>query len=47
MDLHFGAIDTTNVNEKREGEERDNQKSSKQFKYIKYIENGVRMHGDA
>ena len=32
-DLRFGAIDTTNVKE-REGEERDNQKSSKQFKYI-------------
>ena len=34
MDLRFGAIDTTNVNEKKEREERDNQKSSKQFKYI-------------
>ena len=28
-DLRFGAIDMTNANEKREGEERDNHKSSK------------------
>ena len=34
VDLHYGSIDITNVNEKREREERDNQKSSKQFKYI-------------
>ena len=26
-DLRFGAIDMTNANEKREGEERDNQKA--------------------
>ena len=36
VDLRLGAIDTTNVNEKR-GRERDNQKSPKQFKYIKNI----------
>ena len=34
VDLRYGSIDITNVNEKREGEERDNQKSSKQLKYI-------------
>ena len=36
MDLHFGAIDTTNVN-KREGEERDNQKISKHISNIASI----------
>ena len=36
VDLRLGAINTTNVNEKR-GRERDNQKSPKQFKYIKNI----------
>ena len=35
-DLHLGAIDTTNVNRERErGRKGDNQKSPKQFKYIK------------
>ena len=29
VDLRFDAIDTTNVNEQREGEEKDNQKRSK------------------
>ena len=42
VDLHLGAIDMTNVNRKRE---RDNQKSPKQFKYNRYIEKRVRMHG--
>ena len=31
MDLHLGAIDTTNVNRKRGREKKDNQKSPKQF----------------
>ena len=31
--------------QEREWEERDNQKSSKQFKYNKYIEKRVCMHG--
>ena len=35
VDLRFGAIDTTNVNRKAKEIERDNQKSPKQFKYIK------------
>ena len=36
VDLLLGVIDTTNVNEKRGRErERDDQKSPKQFKYIK------------
>ena len=34
VNLRLSAIDMTNVNEKR-GRERDNQKSLKQFKYIK------------
>ena len=34
VDLCLGAINTTNVNEKRR-RERDNQKSLKQFKYNK------------
>ena len=42
-DFRLGAIDTTNVNEKR-GRERDNQKSPNTFKYNKYIEKRVRMH---
>ena len=44
MDLRLGAIDTTNVNKKRE-RKKDNQKSLKQFKYNKYIEKRVRMNG--
>ena len=44
VDLCLGAIDTTNVNRKR-GRKKDNQKSPKQFKYNKYIEKIVRMHG--
>ena len=45
MDLRLGAIDTTNVNRKKGRERKDNQKSLKQFKYNKYIEKRVRMHG--
>ena len=46
MDLFLGAIDMTNINTQRERErERENQKSPKQFKYNKYIEKKVRMHG--
>ena len=46
MDLSLGAIDTTNVNRKRGRERKDNQKSLKQFKYNKYIEKRVHMHGE-
>ena len=31
VDLHVGAIDTTNVNRKRGRERKDNQKSPKQY----------------
>ena len=31
VDLHLGVIDTINVNKKRGGEKKDNQKSPKQF----------------
>ena len=42
VDLRLGAIDMTNINEKRGRErERDNQKSPKQLKYIK---KRVRIH---
>ena len=44
VDLSLGAIDITNVNRKRGGKKKDNQKSPKQFKYKKYIEKRVRMH---
>ena len=41
VDLHFGAMDTTNVNKKEREREKDNLKNLKQFKYIKiyWIEN--------
>ena len=45
VDLHLDVIDTTNVNRKRGRERKDNQKSSKQLKYNKYIEKRVCMHG--
>ena len=45
VDLRLGAIDTTNVNRKRGKERKDNKKSPKQFKYNKYIEKRVRVHG--
>ena len=35
VDLHLDAIDKTNVNRKEREREKDNQKSSRQFKYIK------------
>ena len=44
VDLHLGAINMTNVNRFR-GRKKNNQKSLKQFKYIKYMERRVRMHG--
>ena len=38
VDLHFGAIDTTNVNRKRGKDRETIRKVPKQFKYNKYIE---------
>ena len=46
MDLRFGAIDMTNVNKKRGRERETIRKVPKQFKYNKYIEKRVRMHGE-
>ena len=37
VDLCLDAIDTTNVNRFRRRKEKNNQKSPKQFKYIKYM----------
>ena len=45
MDLRLGAIDMTNVNRKRGGKKETIRKYPKQFKYNKYIENRVHMHG--
>ena len=45
-DLRLGAIDTTNVNRKRGRERKTIRKALKQFKYTKYIEKRVRMHGE-
>ena len=45
VDLHLGAIDMTNVNRFRGRKKKNNQKSPKQFKYIKYMERRVRLHG--
>ena len=45
-DLRLGAIDTTNVNKKRGRERKTIRKSPKQFKYNKYIEKRVCMHGE-
>ena len=45
-DLRLGAIDTTNVNRKRGRERETIRKVPKQFKYNKYIEKRVRMHGE-
>ena len=45
VDLRLSVIDMTNVNRRRGRERKDNQKSPKQFKYNKYIEKKVRMHG--
>ena len=44
-DLRLGAIDTTNVNRKRWREKEIIRKVPKQFKYNKYTEKIVRMHG--
>ena len=46
VDLRFGAIDTTNVKRKRGRESETIRKVPKQFKYNKYIENRVCMHGE-
>ena len=44
VDLRLDAIDMTNVNRNRgKKKKKNNQKSPKQFKYIKYMERGVRM----
>ena len=46
VDLRLSAIDTTNVNRfKGRKKEKNNQKSPKQFKYIKYMERRASMHG--
>ena len=45
VDLRLGAIDTTNVNRKRGRERETIRKVPKQFKYNKYTEKIVRMHG--
>ena len=44
--LRLGAIDTINVNRKRGRERKTIRKDPKQFKYNKYIEKRVRMHGE-
>ena len=49
--LHFGAINTTNVNKKERERERERERETikkvpKHFKYNKYIENRARMHGE-
>ena len=46
MDLRFGAIDMTNINRKKGKERETIRKVLKQFKYNKYIEKRVRMHGE-
>ena len=38
MDLHLGAIDTTNVNKIERGKKEIIRKAPKQFKYNKYFE---------
>ena len=45
VDLHLGAIDTTNVNRKKGRERKDNKKVLSNIKYTKYIEKKVGMHG--
>ena len=46
MDLHLGAINTTNVNRIERGKKETIRKVPTHFKYSKYIEKGVRMHGE-
>ena len=46
VDLHFGAIDMTNINIKKEEERETIRKVPVHFKYSKYIENRVCMHGE-
>ena len=46
IDLHLGAINMININEKR-GRERETIRTiPTHFKYCKYIEKIVRMHGE-
>ena len=45
VDLRLGAIDTTNVNRIKRGKKETIRKAPKHFKYNKYIEKKVRMHG--
>ena len=47
MDLHFGAIDTTNVYRKRGRERETIRKVPKQFKCNKYIEREYVCIGNA
>ena len=46
VDLRLSAIDTTNVNRRRGRERKTIRIAPKQFKYNKYNEKGVRMHGE-
>ena len=45
VDLRFGAIDTTNINEKRGKERETIRKVPSSSNISKYIEKRVRMHG--
>ena len=45
-DLHLGVIDKTNINKKKGRERKTIRKAPKQFKYNKYIEKEVHMHGE-
>ena len=45
MDLHLGAIDTTNLNKNRGRERKIIRKVLSSINKIKYIEKKVRMHG--
>ena len=45
VDLRLGSIDTNKHKYKREGERKTVRKVPTQFKYSKYIEKRVRMHG--
>ena len=44
MDLHLGAINTTNVNRIERGKKETIRKVPTHFKYSKYIEKRVHMH---
>ena len=45
MDLRLGAIDMTNINKRERGKKETIKKVPKKFKYNKYIEKRVCMHG--